>query len=285
MKRIYKWYINLSKRMRDSIQITIAIVGLVATIFTIFGISLKDFKVMNILARIGVVFVFSIIICIVVYLVIGSIFKNSINMRIKQTPVLICCGDIFDTKGWKVIGCDTHFDTRVDDVVIAKKSLHGQLVLEHGNKEEIVSLIETAAKRLNIPEGKDGLYDFPLGTIIRYDSSTDDQTYLMLAMTKLDENFEAHTSMAEYEQTLMKMWKEIDRVYAMNDIVVPLLGAGIPRFDSGPIGRDALLKCMLCTLNSSGVSLKANLRVVIYGDNKDIPLYEYKDMFHEILRR
>ncbi len=41
MKRIYKWYIGLSKRMRDSIQITIAIVGLIAIIFTIFGISLK----------------------------------------------------------------------------------------------------------------------------------------------------------------------------------------------------------------------------------------------------
>ena len=42
----------------------------------------------------------------------------------------------------RVIGCDTHFDTRIDDVVIAKKSLHGQLFLNHGKLEEIEKNIE-----------------------------------------------------------------------------------------------------------------------------------------------
>ena len=83
----------------------------------------------------------------------------------------------------------------------------------------------------------------------------------------------------------MKMWKEICRVYASHDVSLPLLGAGISRFDDGPKHRDALLRCMLCTLNSSGISLNANVEIVIYGDIKDIPLYEYKDILHTIPRR
>lgn len=104
-------------------------------------------------------------------------------------------------------------------------------------------------------------------------------------MTELNEQYEAHTNMAQYEQMLMKMWKEIDRVYAMNEIVVPLLGAGIPRFDDGPKENSALLRCMLCTLNSSGVSLKSKVKIVLYGDKRNYKLYEYKDMFSETNRR
>ena len=143
-------------------------------------------------------------------------------------------------------------------------------------KEEIEAVVENEAKRLGLQKKNDGLYEFPLGTVIRYDSSVDNQTYLMLAMTELNIQHEAHTNMAKFELMLMKMWTEIDRVYASNDIVLPVLGTGISRFDDGPKDREALLRCMLCTLNSSGVSLKSKVDIIIYGDVKDIPMYEYK---------
>lgn len=101
----------------------------------------------------------------------------------------------------------------------------------------------------------------------------------------LDEQYEAHTNMAKFELMLMKMWKEIGRVYATRDVVLPVLGTGISRFDDGPKDRKDLLRCILCTLNSSGVTLKSNVGILIYGDTKDIPLYEYRDMFHAIPRR
>ena len=101
----------------------------------------------------------------------------------------------------------------------------------------------------------------------------------MLAMTELNEDYEARTNMAKFEHMLMKMWREISRVYAGNDVAIPLLGTYISRFDDGPKNKEALLKCMLCTLNSSGVTLSSEVKVVIYGNAKDIPFYEYKDMF------
>ncbi len=285
MNKLYRCYSNLSKRVRDSIAISGTIVGLISTGCTILGISLSEWKNSSLWIRIGVVFVVFIIICVLIYLIIGKIFENSVSLTVDQTPIIIYCGDIFKSNGWKVIGCDTHFDTRIDDIVISKKSLHGQLVLNHGKKEEIEAAVHAEAKRLGLQKNRNGLYDFPLGTIIRYDSSVDNQTYLMLAMTELNEHFEAHTNMAKFELMLMKMWSEVDRVYASNNVIFPVLGTGISRFDDGPKSKDALLRCMLCTLNSSGIRLNSEVNVVIYGDAKNIPFYEYKDMFHMISRR
>ena len=285
MKKIYRWYSNLSKRVRDSITISLTIVGLISTVCTILGISMSEWKNSSPWIRLGVVFVAFVMICIFIYFVIGKIFENSVSLTVRQTSISISCGDIFESSGWKVIGCDTHFDTRVDDIIISKKSLHGQLVLNHGKKEEIEAVVDAEAKRLGLSKNRNGVYDFPLGTIIRYDSSVDNQTYLMLAMTELNEHYKSHTNMATFELMLMKMWSEVDRVYASNNVVLPVLGTGISRFDDGPKDKDALLRCMLCTLNSSGISLNSEINIVIYGDIKDIPLYEYRGMFRVISRR
>lgn len=285
MNQIYRFYLRLPKQIRDSIIISTTIIGTISTILSILGVSLGDWEKSSVWLRIGIVIFAFIAVCFITYKVLGKIFKNSVNLIIRQTSVVVGCGDIFAVPGLRVIGCDTHFDTRIDDVVIAKKSLHGQLFLKHGNKEDIVIAVEAEAKRLGLQKNSDGLYDFPLGTIIRYNSKVDNQTYLMLAMTELNSDYEAHTNMAKYEQMLMKMWKEIGRVYASNDVYLPLLGTGIARFDDGPKDKESLLRCMLCTLNSSGVSLNAKVSVVIYKNIEDIPLYEYRDIFHTIPRR
>ena len=285
MNKIYKWYTGLSKRVRDSVIISATLVGTIATILSILGISVGDWQDSNFFIRIGVVIGIFLLLYMISYIIIGNIFSESVKLTIRNTSVSIECGDIFNASGLRVIGCDTHFSTIVDDVIISKKSLHGQLILEHGDKDEIEAAITTEANKLGLQKDSNGLYDFPLGTIIRYDSSVDNNTYLMLAMTELNEQHEAHTNMAKFELMLMKMWKEISRVYALNNVTLPLLGTGIPRFDDGPKGKEDLLRCMLCTLNSSGVTLKSKVKILIYGDAKDIPLYEYKDMFCTILRR
>ena len=280
MNKIVNWFNHLSNRTRDSIIISATIIGIISTVLSILGISLGDLNNTNLFIRIGIVIGAFLLLYIITYTCIGFIFKKSISLTIRNTPVTVVCGNIFETEGLRVIGCDTHFDTRIDDIVISKKSLHGQLFLEHGNIEEIKKKIEEEANRRGLQKNSVGLYDFPLGTVIKYDSSVDNNTYLMLASTKLNDQYEAHTNMAEFEHMLMQMWKEISRVYASNDIALPLLGSGIVRFDDGPKENDLLLRCMLCTLNSSGVSFNSKIKIVIFGNNEDIPLYEYKNIFH-----
>ena len=157
MSRIHKWYTSLSKRVRDSIFISASLVGMISTVLSVLGIVIATFFLL----------------CVVVYVAIGKVFKNAVSLSIRQTDVVINCNDIFAADGFRVIGCDTHFDTRVDDIIIAKKSLHGQLVLEHGKKEDIEKAVEAEAVRLGLKKNRDGLYNFPLGTVIRYNSSID----------------------------------------------------------------------------------------------------------------
>lgn len=277
MKRLFKWYNSLAKRTRDSISFSVFLVGFISTICTILGVSLGDIPCLSFLIRLLSVVLATVLVFVVSYCFIGHVYKDKIELLITNTPIEISCGDIFKEEGYKVIGCDTHFHTTVDDVIISKKSLHGRLVLEHGKVNEIQNVVRKAAERLNLKPNKDGLYTFPLGSIVRYESSVDNQTYLMLAMTELNDNYESHTTMAKYEQMLMNMWKEISRVYASNDVVLPILGDGITRFDDRPKDKNALLKCMVCTLNASGRSYNSKIKIVIYGNPKDIPLYELKD--------
>lgn len=285
MKKIYKWYTNLSKRLKDSLVFSISLVGCISTFLSIIGISLADIPYTNIIINIILVMITLLIITITAYKIIGQLFKDSIELSIRGNSVTIKHGDIFQESGYKIIGCDSHFDTRVDDIVITKSSLHGQLFLNHGIIKDINKVVKQKAKVLEIPANEKGLYDFPIGTIIRYDSQRDRQTYLMIAMINNIEEagqYKATTSMADYENMLMKMWSGIDATYAANDIVLPILGTGITRFEDGPKDATSLLRCMLCTLNSSGVTLNSNIKIVIYGDKNDIPLYEFKNVYRMI---
>lgn len=284
MKKIWKWYNGLSNRIKRSVSLSAAIIGGASAIMTVTGASLQGWT-HNIWVSLAIIVGAFIVFSIIIYGIIGQIYKDSVSLTVSQTPVFISCGDIFETEGYKVIGCDTHFDTRVDDIVVQKDSLHGQLVLKHGDKEEIEKLVENKGQEFGLKKNEDGLYEFPLGTVIRYDSKKDKQTYLMLAMTRIvkeGDKYKSRTSMPEFEQMLMHMWDEIDGLYAGKDVVLPILGSGISRFKGGTPPKENLLKCMLCTFNASGVSLNSSIKIVIYGDAKDIPLYEYKDMFRSI---
>lgn len=279
MGRIIIWFKSLSQRIKTSCLVACSIIGFISTIMSIIGCSLNSW-IKSIVCCFLVVLGSFLLIAAVTYISIGCIYKHTVSLTIRHTPVSIVRGDIFETDGFRVIGCDTCFDTRVDDVVISKKSLHGRFVLEHGNEEEIRDLVKQEAIKRGLNSNKDGLYTFPLGTVIKYVSSVDGQTYLMLAMTELDEKYEARIDMARFENMLMKMWSEINRVYASNDVVIPILGSGITRFIDGPKDKESLLRCMLCTLNGSGVTFNSQIMVVIDDNAQDIPLYEYKNMYN-----
>ena len=250
--KLWNRFLSLPKRGRDSMLLAGEIIGLISTLASILGVSLRDIAFLNLLTAFLTVLGLFVLIAIIVWFLIGWIHRKSINLDINNTSVRVAVGDIFSLEGLRVIGCDTCFRTLVDDKVISKNSLHGRLILEHGNKSEIQKIVTQRAEELGISRNHDGLYEFPLGTIIPYKSSVDNKTYLLLSMTSLNSDNESHTNMSKYEGMLMKMWSELNRVYASHDIVLPLLGSGISRFDNGPKDHSSLLKCMICTLKNSG---------------------------------
>ena len=278
MNIVFSWYNNLSNRTRQSLNYTLNWIALISSIATVIGSSFKDFMDASIWMRIFILSIVFIALWFIIYLIIGYRYRNSIDILVRNTQITIKKGDIFKASALKVIGCDTHFDSRIDDIVISKQSLHGQLFLKHGDANEINEIVKKEAKRRGLKQNKDRLYTFELGTIIPYQNQSEDCTYLMLAMTELDDKYKSTTTLAKFEIMLMKMWHEIDRVYAGRSVALPLLGSGISRFEDGPRKKEDILRCMLCTLNTSGVTLKAQVEIILKDDSK-IQLYEYKNIF------
>lgn len=147
MKKIYTRINDLPNRIKDSFIIAWAIVGLISTILSVLGWSLGSFSQLSIVGRIAIVIAVLIGMVVIVYLILGSIFKDAISLYINNTAVSVECGDIFNAPEWRVIGVDTHFDTRVDDIIISVGSLHGKLVLDHGDRAEIDYVVECEAQK------------------------------------------------------------------------------------------------------------------------------------------
>lgn len=265
---------SLSPLTRDSFYRSWNILGGISIIFTVLGISTRDFIPRSVSQVCLGLFALTVIFCAVFVIVRWRLSRlKELTLTINGSKVNIYFGDIFKAEGCKVIGCDTKFSTDVDDIVISRNSLHGRLLLGHADINEVINLVvkETGSQP--------GTHDNHTGKVIRYSSGRDGQTYLMLAMTKLNDKHEAHTTMPEFMQTLVQMWKEINSVYNGKDIVLPLLGTGITRFDDGPVNKLELMGCMLYALKMSRVQFHSVVKICLWDDGPDPQLYEYKYLF------
>lgn len=88
--------------------------------------------------------------------------------------------------------------------------------------------------------------------------------------------------MAEYEQCLINLWREVNRVYSGIAVYVPLLGSGVTRFDNSgwsPSKQD-LLKCMICTLRTSKAVFSAPITIILTEKAmEEINLYDLRGWF------
>ena len=261
--------------IKKSARYAFAIVTGLSTIASLCSYTLRDIE--------GVSFGKAIFILSIGYfLILAIIFLWYIWQRhrpyvtkINGKPVQICLGDIFKEKGLKVIPFNERFDTQVDDIIIAHRTLNGMMIDNH------VSDIEDLKKRIldakndksNLKISKTGVY--PLGRIIPYND------FLMLAFTHFDSENKAYVNISEYEQVLLRMWAEIRRVYAGREVVLPLLGSGITNIDGLPY-KDCteLLKCILCTFKRSKFEPIEGIRIVLTKDGiRQIDMNKIKEIF------
>lgn len=180
--------------------------------------------------------------------------QQSCLLNINNTKVKIEYGNLFESTGNKIIGFNEYFDTQVDDKIISKTSLNGLFIDNYIDGDTIdealsnlddlkLSIIE---KDVNRPLGGKRI-KYKLGTICPV------KDYFLLALTHFNFENKAYISVEDYICCLMHMWNNIDRYYAGNPIVLPLLGSGITRFNDSKISNQDLLEYMLITLKASNV--------------------------------
>ena len=194
---------------------------------------------------------------------------NEIEINIEGSKVTIKVGDIFQQSGLKAIAFNEHFDTQVDDKIIAEKSLNGIFIKKH--LDSSVSDLDRYIENYSF-EGNEVLernLGRTLGKTVRYKIGTicPYKDYLLTAFSKFDENNRAQLTMPEYLEFLINFWDNVNKLYAQQNVSTPIFGSGITRIKGHKtISDEDLLKIMLWTFRISEMRFKypAKLTVVVH---------------------
>jgi len=245
----------------NNFKYTISIIGIMASLMTIVGISLKEiFPNTSLINRLLGLFIIYFTLMVIISLFRQVlIFKKGISIKINNNTVYIKQGDIFKVSGKKVIPFNEYFDTSVNDVIVAKNSLHGIFLDKYVNdKEEIMKSIAADKYSKFKRYKKNNRWAYPIGRIIPHNN------YLLLSFTQFNDQNEAHLTKSDYENCLKNMWEEVSRTYSYNPVYLPLLGSGITRFDdwSKKTNLD-LLKCILYALYLTRVDINKPITILL----------------------
>lgn len=202
------------------------------------------------------------------YFIYKAIICRPYKTKVKGNKVTIKVGDIFEQEGWKVIPFNEHFDTTVDDKIIAHSTLNGAFLDNHCDKEEVENTIR-------MYNARDGQKTYPLGTIIPY------REYMLLAFSHFDENDNAYIDITEYESCLLKMWASIRKAYAGKPVVLPLIGSGITDIYGVAEKKNTdLLECLLCSLKNSRFHSQSSITIVLTHDAMEsIDMNEIRSLY------
>lgn len=267
--------VKLSILKKDAISIAAGIVAVVETALAVSGISLHDMIPGQVwwVYLLIVLAVFAVLVASICF-ILACLYREHIELEINGNRIEIVEGDLFAQDGKKVIPFNEYFDFDVDDIVISHSSLNGKFIDCHvDDLAELRRGIESEKSSPLPVYDRDGRRQYDLGTIKRFG-----EDYLLLAFSHFDEQNQARLTMAEYERCLMNMWQELCRAYAGRPISLPLLGSGITRFDDvRQKSESELLKCMLCTLRSTGCYFSQPISIVLTSEAMSkVDLYEMK---------
>ncbi|GHU07569.1 hypothetical protein FACS1894151_02080 [Spirochaetia bacterium] len=270
----YPWVDNPTL-WKDSITTGFAVLAGIETFLAISSISLNCvWDKYNWIIKLLFVLVLFVLIVITIFLIKWGNAKKGVTIKIRGITVNVMPGDIFKANGWKVIAFNEYFDTTVDDKIIAHNTLNGIFIDRHiEDIDDLCKAIDADDKSSTLKRSKKGeRWVYPLGRIITY------KDYMLLALTHIDKENNAHLSQKDYEDCLRIMWKEICRTYANKPIFLPLLGSGITRFDGTPHKlKFDLLKCILCTLRTSGENINQPITILLTEEAmQEINIYEIK---------
>ncbi|HEO8609202.1 TPA: hypothetical protein TZS83_001884 [Streptococcus suis] len=221
---------------------------------------------------------------IYIFLWIRANRLRQIDIKIGITTVVIKSGDIFKEDGLKAIAFNEYFDTRVDDKIIAKKSLNGQFILNHiDDVDKLNSDIESdddlknsiIGKGVKRKQGKTTKYKLGSSILI-------DDEYILTAFSRFNKNNQAELTIQAYVNFLLTFWNEINRLYAQRSVTVPVFGSGITRFKNGfeDIDINELLRIMIWTFKISKIKFAypAKLTIIVHNDLlNQVNLYKLKE--------
>lgn len=267
-----------NKNLKKQFSAIFGVLSLLLSTGIIFVDIPKRYKILA-----GILFL---VILFLIYLILWIIANNRrrILIKIGLTTVEIKSGDIFQEKGLKAVAFNEYFDTTVDDCIISKASINGQLLLNH--IDDVLSIdkaieddkcLQRNVINVNDSREKGKKKQYKLGSSILIENE-----FIITAFSKFNEDNEANLTIQEYVKFLLSFWNEINRLYAQRSVTVPVFGAGITRFKNGfeDIDINELLRIMIWTFKISKIKFAypAKLTIIIHDGIVDkVNLYDLKE--------
>jgi hypothetical protein len=281
-KELEKMKISLfDKSLKRKFYDVLSVISLVISFVLIFFDIPSKYKVIS-----GGVFV-GLLIVIYISMWIGANRTKKLNIRINSSNIEIREGDLFKEDGLKVIAFDEYLDTELGNRgAVTEHSINGQYLK---NVCEDISALDARMdenEHLNrhiyaVRPREEGMKEkkFLLGTIHQ------EGDYLLMAFARLDKYNRSFLNMKDYARCLIRMWNECDIIYQGEDIVIPLLGAGLTRFKNNDrITEQELLELLLWTFRTCHFRINsyAKLKIVLTKDTiKRINLCAIEEQFAE----
>lgn len=214
------------------------------------------------------------------------------NISIKISPNLrvnVFKGDLFKQKNIVVIPVNEYFDTHVDDVIIAHRTIHGKFIDEHfrNNEDELYRQIDAQishiAERLvvnnRLHAGSRNI-KYPIGTCA--DVVVGDTIFVLFALTHFDDEDKAYLPKEEFGNAIINLMNHLATISNNRPVYLPLFGTGLSRLNET---HQRVLLFIIDTISfSCPVSINAGLNIVVYPtDMVKVNLNKVEYFFSETL--
>ena len=271
--RAYWQYILLSRGGIESILAIYGAIYLIAESLDFFAIYAR--------AKYGayaflIFFALSIFISILIRRPIKSIlleFKgNDISLEVK-------IDDLFELSGAVMISTNTDFEADVAGGKIAPNSLQGQFTSRYftGNQNELIGKINDELRKIQATP------PYPMGTTITI--NTHGKAFYFNAMSELNSQGNASTTMGDIEKALDGLWKHVRDEGELQELVLPVIGTGRGRINQS---RKKIISMMAESFIKSSNTGKFTGKLIIAIRPEDaigfrVNLYDIKDHLNQVL--
>lgn len=192
--------------------------------------------------------------------------RRKVRLKGANYSIQIEYGDIFKKSNCKkVIPFDECFTVTVGDspADINPGSICGQYLTKYPI-QDIKPLIASAHLDPDISKSRYQNKD-------RYVSGklVPNSGYLLMAFAKLDDEGLGVLTYDEYLDSLSVLWEEIDKYYQQKDVCIPVLGAGVTRFDSDSLTQQKLLDIIIESYKISPHKIKSPCKLHIVCKRAD----------------
>lgn len=201
--------------------------------------------------------------------------RKEVKIKGNNYSIVVEYGDLLKKENCqRVINFDECFTTKVGmgPADIKEDTICGQYLMQHPGLD-VPALIEASRVK---PSRRKSEYKnqtcYEPGTIVP--NGVD----LLMAFTRLEKSGSSMKfTVKDYLKCLSLLWEEIDKYYCNKDVCVPVLGAGIARFENGnssSIPKQELVDLMIGSYKLSPHKLKSShaLHIVCWEPSNDFSM-------------